>query len=161
MKKEIKPTVVKLFQTMKHEIRYRARFKNEVQQIEYNRLVIVIKDNFDLIVDIEKKTELDTTPEVITAKESLLYCLKILHKSSLMDIQLFTKDLDQFEKECTNCRRCENELEYNRLVQLIRDKLDVIADIKRQNVLKIPPEVITGKKRLFNCLEILHKQGKE
>ena len=120
------------------------------------------QDNLDLIVDIEKQKQIDLEipPDVITAKNSLLDCLKMLHKSTLMDILLFMKDIDQFEKECINRHGSENELEYTRLVQEVRDKLDVITAIKDRNVLEIPQQVIVGKKRLVHCLQILHKQRK-
>ena len=137
------------------------RFQNEVQRIEYNRLVTVIKDNLDLIVDVKKQNDQEIPPEVITAKKSLLHCLEILHKSTLMDILSFTKDLDQFEEECTNCCRSENQLEYDRLLLEVRDKLDVIYTLKKDNVIEIPPELINGQKHLNHCLEILHKQGKK
>ena len=137
------------------------RYESEEQRIEYKRLVSVIKDNLNLIVDINKQKDPEIPPDVTTAKNSLITCLKTLHKSTLNDIVFFIQDLDQFQKKCTNCRSSEdenNQSEYTRLEKEIRDKLDMIADIKKHNILEIPPEVINGRKQLYDCLHILNQQ---
>ena len=138
-----------------------CRSENESQQKEYKRLVVIIKDNFDLIVAIKKQKDLEIPPDVITAENHLLHCLKILHKSALNNVLLFLKDIDQLQKECDNCCRSENEVhrsKYIRLVEVISDKLNVINDIKKQNDLEIPPEVLAGRKCLLHCFYLLHKR---
>ena len=112
-----------------------------------------------MIVDIRKQKDLDIPPDVNAAENCSLHCLKILHKSALNNLLVFMENIDQFKDDCINCCRSENEvhrLQYNRLVQVIADKLNIIDDIKKQNDLEIPPEV--NKKLLFHCMYLLHKK---
>ena len=140
-----------------------CRSGNESHEEQYKRLVEIIKDKVDLIVDINKQKDLDIPPDVNGAENRLLHCLKILRKSALNNLLVFLKDLDPFMEDCRNCCKSENEvqrLKYFRLLQVITDKLNVINDIKKQNDLEIPPEVNTAKNLLFHCMYLLHKRQK-
>ena len=82
-------------------------------------------------------------------------------KSALFEMLLFKSDLDDFQRECKNFQRSEDQSQYIRLVDVIYQKLALFDDIKKHKDLEIPKELFAVNLCLKDCLNILHKKGKQ